>query len=120
MAKGGVGCAQAAGVVSLPAQVRELKGTTGALEALYEKCAADNRALRVRLACREAELRSMSEQARPLRTCGRRSCWLLTMLAPALRSAVRSSNVQYWCHPSDSSVCTGHIAVIFFLAVLPC
>lgn len=49
-------------MASLPEQVQELKGTTGALEALYEDCSAENRALRTRLACCEAELRHMAEQ----------------------------------------------------------
>lgn len=49
-------------MVSLPEQVHELKGTTGALEALYEGCSAENRALHTRLACCEAELLDMAEQ----------------------------------------------------------
>ena len=52
---------------SLPAQVKELKGTTGRLEALYEECAADNRRLRTALSCRAAEAAEMACQAVALR-----------------------------------------------------
>ena len=42
--------------------MRELKGATGKLEALFEECARDNRRLRTALACRTAEAAQMAQQ----------------------------------------------------------
>lgn len=59
--------AQAAAGQSLQGQVKELKGTTGRLEALFEECTRDNHRMRTALACRAAECGQMTQQLIELR-----------------------------------------------------
>lgn len=81
---------------SLPAQVKELKGTTGRLEALYEECAADNRRLRTALACRSAEVGQMAQQAVALRQHNARLQVLLVTIEPMLMLSSSAVYARRW------------------------